>query len=121
MYNKYMNYTKLIQSFLENRGGASSLPPPLAWIMRHAKLVIGLVIGFCILSALLVIAVLVAAIVFFSRATPQLPSSDTLIQSGREYFDQQFGLENRKLDQLQKELQDVKDTLRSTPAPSPTQ
>lgn len=104
-----MNYFKIISALFENRKGMSNLPKPLAWALDHYKLVIGLIVGLIIFFVLLVFGVLIAALIFFARGASQIPSSESLIQSGREYLDQQFGVENQKLDQLQQEVQDIKE------------
>lgn len=116
-----MNYIKIAQAFFENRNGRTTIPRPLAWALKHYKLVIGIVIGGFVLFVLLVFGVLIAALIFFARGATgavQVPNTENLIQSGREYLDQQFGLENQKLDQLQQEVQDVKEVLQASPQPA---
>lgn len=112
-----MNYIKIAQAFFENSKGNTTLPRYLTWGFKHYKLLLGLLIGGFVLFVLLVFGVLLAALIFFARGASQVPNSENLIQSGREYLDQQFGIENQKLDQLQQEVQDVKEVMLASPQP----
>jgi predicted PurR-regulated permease PerM len=116
-----MNYFKLIQAVLENRKGNSNMPKPLSWALKHYKLIIGAIVALIVIFVMLIFALLIVAIIFFTRGIAQVPNTESIIQSGREYLDQQFGIENQKLDQLQKEVQELKQVITNSPQPESQQ